>query len=120
MVKKSDVIFVASYAVSFILLGIWLLVFALGYVSVVEAFVLWLASIGLVLVLVGLVRTRLYPRGNAAAMGFGALLFTMGLMTYFVMGEELDLAVGIAIAFIVVGALILLIYLSRNKLEIEE
>lgn len=120
MVKKGDLVFVSSYAITFILLGVWLLMYALDYYNLVEAFLLWLASEGIAVALVGLVRTRQAPRGNVAAMGFGMMMFIFGVVAYLIVGQTLTIAAGIALVFIVVGIMLLVLYLTRNKMDIED
>ena len=120
MVKKGDLVLVSAYAITFILLGVWLLMYAMDKVGLVQAFLLWLATEGLSIVCFSLVRTRLAPRGNTTAMGFGGMLFVFGIVAYLILGETLSLVTGIALVFIIAGVALLLLYLSRNKLQIED
>ena len=110
---------VSSYAVTFILLGVWMMAAALDYFSMVEAFVLWLASIGAVMLAIGAAAARSSPGVASLPMGTGAFLVALGLISYFVLGDSLSLMLGLALVIIICSSLVLVIYLMRYSLEKE-
>ncbi|MFH0816218.1 MAG: hypothetical protein V1934_05330 [Methanobacteriota archaeon] len=118
-VRRSDMVVVSSYAVTFILLGVWMMAAALDYFSIVEAFVLWLASVGAVMLAIGAATVRSSPGVATLPMGTGGFLVVMGLVSYFVMGDSLSLMMGLALVIIICSSMILIIYLTRYSLEKE-
>jgi hypothetical protein len=118
-VRRSDVVVVASYAVTFIMLGAWLMASTMGIVTMWEAFVLWMASIGAIITSIGLARARSAPRLAGLQVGVGGSLLVLGMVSYFVLGESLDVLKGFALMLIVCSSLILIIYLTRYRLEKE-
>jgi hypothetical protein len=117
--RRSDVVVVSSYAVTFILLGVWMMAAALGYFSIVAAFVLWLASIGAVMLAVGSMMARSSPGVASLPMGTGGFLIVLGMVSYFVLGDSLSLMLGLALVIILCSSLVLIIYLTRYSLEKE-
>lgn len=110
---------VSSYAVTFILLGVWMMAAALDFFSIVEAFVLWLASIGAIILAVGAMMARSSPGVASLPMGAGGFLIVLGLISYFVLGDSLGLMMGLALVIIICSSLVFIIYLTRYSLEKE-
>lgn len=116
-VNRSDVVVVSSYAVTFMLLGVWMLAAALGMVGIVEAFVLWIASIGAVVVVLGLLRASESPRVALAPVAVGAFLVVLGLLAYFVLGDSLGIVAGFALLLIICSILVIVIYITGYSME---
>jgi hypothetical protein len=110
---------VSSYAVTFMLLGLWMMAAALDYVKVVEAFVLWLASVGALVLALGIAVARHAPSASTLPIGVGGAVTAMGLVSYFVMGDALEIMMGMALVIFVCASLVLIIYLSRYRVEKE-
>ena len=118
--NRSDVVVVSSYAVTFMLLGVWMLAAAFGAVGIVEAFVLWLASIGAVVLFMGLARAGESPRVALAPVAVGAFLVVLGLLAYFVLGDRLGIVAGFALLLIICSGLVIVIYITGYKMQKNE
>jgi hypothetical protein len=101
------------------LLGAWMMAAASGFVGMVEAFVLWLASIGAVVLVLGASRMGASPRTASIPVGLGGFLMILGLVSYFVLGDSMGLVMGFALMLVICAALVLVIYLTRYSLEKE-
>jgi hypothetical protein len=114
--EKSDMMYYTAYILLLILLGVWLLVWAVGIIALDEMFLFWLFSAGLLMIVFGTVRTKEAPRGSTLLIGAGMLLSILMLMFLAIITDLIGGWVGAAIGIILIGIaglIILLLSLRR-------
>ncbi len=113
--EKSDVMFYSAYIILFILLGVWFLFWALDYVGLGEMFLLWLLSAGVLMILLGTVRTREAPSGSTILLGGGMLLSIVMLMFLAIVTDIVGGWIGAAIGMILIGIVVFIILLLNMR-----
>lgn len=111
--EKTDIMFYTSWLVILIMAGIWLLAWALGAMSLGDAFLFWLLSAGILLVIVG------SAGGPMGASTFqiisGLVLSIVVLIVLAVASDILGGFVGAAVGIILIGIVGLLMLLRNIK-----
>ena len=110
---KSDKMFYVAWITLFILLGVWIVIWALDMVDFGEMFLLWLLCAGILLIALGTIRTRQAPKGSNLLIASGMLLSILMLMSLAVMSDLLGGWVGAGIGMILIG-IVGLFVLIRN------
>lgn len=119
--KKADLIFYLAYIVLFILFGIWLLVWAIGLLpGFAEMFLFWLLSTGILLIILGCIKTKRKTRGMNLKVTSGLILSIITLVLLALMYDMLNVWIGVAVAVILIGFVSLGIFLSGVRGTIED
>jgi len=113
--EKSDVMFYSAYIILFILLGVWFLFWALDYVGLGEMFLFWLLSAGVLMILLGTIRTREAPSGSTLLLGSGMLLSIVMLMFLAIATDMIGGWVGAAVGMILIGIVVFIILLLNMR-----
>jgi hypothetical protein len=111
--EKSDLMYYVAWITVFILLGAWVVIWALEIVDLGEMFLMWLLCDGILMIVLGLVRTREAPRGSNVLIASGMLVSILMLMALAVMSNIIGGWVGAGIGMIFIGVVGLII-LFRN------
>jgi hypothetical protein len=107
MADKEDTLFYAGYGFAGIMLGVLGMLVAINFIEAWIAFGLWLLSLSLILIGLGLVRTESAPSGSSALMGVGLFFAVISVV---VLGIILQLfnpafALGLLILLFSIGLL---------------
>lgn len=114
--QKSDMIYYVAWILTFILLGVWILVWAMDYVNFVEMVMVWLLSIGVLMIIFGTMRSEDAPRGSTVLIGAGMLLAIFMIVLLGVMTDLIGGFLGIGFGIILVGiAGLVLLFLSIRQ-----
>jgi len=114
--KRNDIVYYAGWLTLFILFGVWMLVWALDAVRLGEAFLLWLLSGGIILILIG--GSNVSGRGASNfQLGGGMALSAFTLILLGLRGDIIGGAVGTAVGIIILGIIGLVLLLRKIKLE---
>lgn len=111
--EKSDKMFYGAWITLFILLGVWIVIWALDMVDFGEMFLLWLLCAGILMIALGAVKTREAPKGSNLLIASGMLLSIVMLMALAVMSNILGGWIGAGIGMILIG-IVGLFVLFRN------
>ncbi|KYK29599.1 MAG: hypothetical protein AYK23_01675 [Candidatus Proteinoplasmatales archaeon SG8-5] len=111
--EKSDMMYYVAWITVFILLGLWIVIWALEVVNLGEMFLMWLLSDGILMIVLGIIRTREAPRGSNVLLATGMLVSILMLMALAVMSDIVGGWVGAGIGMILIGVVGLII-LFRN------
>lgn len=110
--KRTDIVYYAAYLTLFIMFGVWMLAWALDAVLLGEAFLLWMLSGGLILMVIG--GAGFSGRGASNfQLGGGMALSAFTLILLGLRGDVIGGAVGAALGIIILG-IIGFILLFRN------
>ena len=115
--QKSDLMFYSAYLLLFILLGVWLVIWATEYVDFTEMFLLWATCAGILMILLGTIRTKEAPHGSSLLIGSGMFLTIITLMLLAMLTDVIGgwLGAGIGIILIgITGFIILFMNMSRK------
>ena len=118
--KREDFNYYLAYISMFILLGVWILLGALGIVGFGEAFLLWVLSIAVLMMIFGSFKTKRKPKGESALILGGMVLSIVSLVILALSFETLEIMVAIAISIICIALGGLLFFYSRVKGTIED
>ncbi len=113
--EKSDLMYYTAYILLFILLGVWLLIWAIDMIRLDEMFLLWLLSAGIMMIALGTVKTEEAPGGSTLLIGAGMLLSIFMLMFLAIMSNIIGGWVGAALGIIVIGIAGLVVLLMTIK-----
>jgi hypothetical protein len=69
--EKSDLMYYTAYILLFILLGVWLLIWAIDMIKFNEMFLFWLLSAGIMMIALGTIKTKEAPGGSTLLVGAG-------------------------------------------------
>jgi hypothetical protein len=109
-------IYYVAWILTFILLGVWILVWAMDYVNFVEMVLVWLLSIGVLMIIFGTMRSEDAPRGSTVLIGAGMLLAIFMIVLLGVMTDLIGGFLGIGFGIILVGiAGLVLLFLSIRQ-----
>ncbi|MDD4308277.1 MAG: hypothetical protein PHU53_05660 [Thermoplasmata archaeon] len=114
--RRTDVIYYGGYLALFILFGVWMLVWALNMAGIGQAFLLWLLSAGIILMVVGVINASGPTASNlqlAGGMGLSAFMLIMLALS----GDIIGGAVGASVGIILIGIIGLVLLFRRIKLE---
>lgn len=116
--KSDDTAFYGAYGGVFVILGIWLVLWALGIITVVVASLLWLMTIGIIMIVAAsstLGDKRKAARYPHPGFMFGFILIILSMSILGVVYEIINAlaALGIIIAFCGLGILIYGFLLKR-------
>jgi hypothetical protein len=113
--KRSDITYYVGYLSLFIMLGVWMLLLAMDILSFGEAFLMWLLSAGILLVVIGAVnRSRGASNMQLAA---GLVLAVFVLIMLAVSSDILGGFVGAALGIILIGVIGLALLFRNIRLE---
>ena len=113
--EKSDIGYYVSYIAILIMAGIWLLAWALKTMSLGEAFLFWLLSVGILLVIIGAMGSSDSKRASTFQITTGLVLAIFVLIMLGVTSDILGGFVGAAIGIILIGIVGLLMLLRNMK-----
>ena len=113
--RKRDVVYYVGWFTLLILLGVWMLLWALGSLDMSEAFLLWLMSAGILLVIIGLVSGSRNASNFQLGAGLALTVFTLILLGIF--SKVLGGLVGAAVGIILIGIIGLALLFRNIKLE---
>ena len=113
--EKSDLMYYVAWITVFILLGLWIVIWAVGAVDLGEMVLLWLLCDGILMIVLGMVRTKEAPRGSNVLIASGMLVSILMLMALAVMSEILGGWVGAGIGMILIGVVGLIILFRNMK-----
>ncbi len=114
--KKTEMVYYAGYLTLFILFGVWMLVWALGGARLGQAFLLWLLSAGIMLVIIG--GSNVSGRGASNfQLGSGLVLSAFVLIMLGLSGNIIGGAIGAALGIIIIGIIGLVLLFRKVKLE---
>jgi hypothetical protein len=111
--EKSDLMYYVAWITVFILLGLWIVIWALDAVDLGEMVLLWLLCNGILMIVLGMVRTKEAPRGSNVLIASGMLVSILMLMALAVMSNVIGGWVGAGVGMILIG-IVGLIILFRN------
>ena len=113
--ERSDMMYYGAYITLFILLGIWIVIWALDMVTFGEMFLLWLLCAGVLMIALGTIRTREAPRGSNVLLAAGMLLTIVMLMSLAIMSDIIGGWIGAGIGIILIGIVGLFILFRNMK-----
>jgi hypothetical protein len=114
--EKSDIIYYVAWILTFILLGVWVLVWAMDYVSFLEMVMVWLLSVSILLIIFGTMRSEDAPRGSTVLIGAGLLLAIFMIVLLGVTTDLIGGLMGMGFGIILVGiAGLVLLFLSIRQ-----
>jgi len=102
--KKNDFVYYAGWLTMLILMGVWMLAWAVGAVQFGEAFLLWLLSGGILLIIIGTISGSW--SASSFQLGAGMVLSVFMLMMLAVSSDILGGLVGAAVGIILIGMLL--------------
>jgi len=108
--KKADIVYYVGYLTLFIMLGVWMLVWAMDALRFRDAFLMWMLSAGILLIIIAAISAR---GSSNVQLGAGLLLSAFTLVMLGVMSDAMGGLVGAAVGIILIG-IIGLILLFRN------
>ena len=108
MTDNDDYIFYGAYGGVFISLGLWVFIMALGFITSVDAALLWILTIGIIAMLVANIPKKVgrrTPQKNVFGLGFGFILIIIALTMLAVVNDILntEAAIGLIILFVGIG-----------------
>ncbi len=118
--KKEDLMFYLAYIMLFILLGVWMLIWALTDLCIGCAFVFWLLCAGVIMMVMGTIKTKRKPHGESTLIIGGMLLSIISLVILAFIFDIISVWVTVAIAIILIGIGGLAYFMSRVKGTIED
>ncbi|MBA3045607.1 MAG: hypothetical protein KKH41_04725 [Candidatus Thermoplasmatota archaeon] len=113
--KRRDLVYYVGWFTLLILLGVWMLLWALGTLKFGEAILLWLLSASMLLVVIGGISGR-RPASNVQ-LGAGLVLCVFVLIMLGIVSDVLGGFVGAAVGIILIGIIGLLLLFRNIKLE---
>ena len=111
--EKSDIGYYVGWIVVLIMAGVWLLAWAMDAMSFGEAFLFWLLSTGLLLVIMGAISSSDSRRASTFQITSGLVLSIFVLIMLSITGDMIGGFVGAAIGIILIG-IVGLVMLLRN------
>ena len=111
--EKSDIGYYIGWILILIMAGIWLLVWAMDAMSFGEAFLFWLLSTGVLLVMIGAIGSSDSRRASTFQITSGLVLSIFVLIMLAITSDILGGFVGAAIGIILIG-IVGLVMLLRN------
>ena len=115
---RSDLMYYLAYIFLFILLGVWLLLWTLGAIGGFgEMLLIWLLSIGILMLAFGSVRTRESPQGSTMLIAAGMLLSIFMLIMLAVVSDIIGGWVGASVGIILFGMVGLILLFRGLRLE---
>ncbi|MFO7618272.1 MAG: hypothetical protein R6W91_01215 [Thermoplasmata archaeon] len=113
--RKNDIMYYVGWFTLLILLGVWMLVWALGAARMGEAFLLWLMSAGILLIIISFVSG---PRGiSSFLLGAGLALTVFTLILLGIASNILGGLVGTAVGIILIGIIGLALLFRNIRVE---
>ena len=114
--QKSDMMYYVAWILTFILLGVWILVWAMDYVGFLEMVMVWLLSVGILMIIFGTLRSEDAPRGSTVLIGAGMLLAIFMIVLLGIMTDLIGGFLGIGFGIILVGITgLVLLFLSIRQ-----
>ena len=118
--KKEDLMYYLAYFMLFILIGIWMMLWAVGLIEFIEAILLWLISMGLLMIVFGTVKTKRKPRGEGTLLMGGMIVSIISLILLALVTDAVDVWIAVALAVILISIGGLGLFMSRIKGIIED
>jgi len=113
--KKNDFVYYAGWLTMLILMGVWMLLWAMGTVHFGEAVLLWLLSGGILLIIIGSISGSW--SSSSFQLGAGMVLSVFMLMMLAISSNIIGGIVGAALGIILIGIIGLVLLLRNIKLE---
>ena len=114
--KKTDIVYYVGYLTLFIMFGVWMLVWALDALNFRDAFLFWMLSAGMMLVIIGAIGAS-NRVGSNFQLGAGLMLSAFTLIILGVTSKAMVSLVGAALAIILIGIIGLILLLKNIKME---
>jgi hypothetical protein len=114
--KKTDIVYYVGYLTLFILFGVWMLVWAMDALIFRDAFLLWMLSAGILLIIIGASGTSTRG-GSNVQLGAGLLLSAFTLILLGIMSDVMGGRIGAAVGIIVIGIIGLILLFRNIKME---
>ncbi len=119
--KKENLMFYLAYIMLFILAGVWLLLWALGVLAgIIDVIMIEILSAGIIMLIVGNVRTRRKPRGDSTLVLGGLFTTIIMLIVLALAHDAFGVWIAVGVAVIAVGIAGLAYFLIRIKGSIED
>ncbi len=113
--RKKDIVYYVGWLTLLILLGVWMLIWALGALRLGEAFLLWLMSAGIMLVIIGVLSGAKRVSNIQIGSGLALMVFTMILLG--IASDVLGGLVGASVGIILIGIIGLALLFRNIKVE---
>ena len=114
--KRNDVVYYVGYLIVFIMLGIWMLIWALDAILFREALLLWFLSAGILLMIIGGGNLS-GRRASNVQLGAGLLITAFILIMLAMTSNLIGGFVGASIGIILIGIIGLILLFRNIKLE---
>lgn len=114
--EKSDIGYYVGWILMLIMAGVWLLAWAMDAMSLGEAFLFWLLSAGILLVIIGAIGSSDSRRASTFQITAGLILSVVIFIMLGITSDILGGIVGVAIGIILIGIVGLLMLLRNIKL----
>lgn len=115
MAAKEDMLFYAGYGFVFIMLGLMILLFSIGFLDGWTAFGVWLLSMSLVLIGLGSVRTGAAPQGSGMLVGTGLFFTIISIVILGIILEFLNPLTAFAVLILLLGLGILTLGVRKTR-----
>ncbi len=113
--RRREVVYYVGWFALLILLGVWMLLWALGTLRMGEAFLFWLMSAGMLLVAISFLSGA--GRASSFQLGAGLVLTVFTLIMVGISSDILGGLVGAAVGIILIGAIGLALLFRNIKVE---
>ena len=114
--KRNDIVYYAGYLILFIMLGVWMLAWAMGSIGLGEAFMLWLLSGGVLLIAIGGSNISGMAASNFQ-LATGLVLAVFILIMLGVTSDIIGGLVGAALGIILIGIIGLMLLFRGIRME---
>ncbi len=118
MSNNDDRIFYGAYGGVFISLGIWVVLWALEIITGMTAALLWILTIGIIIMITSNISPVKKPKGKADSrfgLLFGFILIILSISSLAAVNEFIDSIVAIGLIIILIGLGILIFGISSKK-----
>jgi hypothetical protein len=115
MQEKEDTLFYAGYGLVIIMLGMMAFLYSINFIDAWTAFGFWLLSTSLILVGLGMIRTKSAPHGSRALIGSGLLFTVISIAILGIILEILSPVTAFALLILIAGLGILAMALGGSR-----
>jgi hypothetical protein len=113
--KKTDMAYYAGYLTLFIMFGVWMLVWAVGAMKFGQAFLMWMLTGGIILVIIG--GSGVSRGASNFQLGGGMALSAFTLIMLGLTGNIIGGAVGAALGIIIIGLIGFILLFRKIRAE---
>lgn len=101
--EKSDVLYYAGWGLSIAAGGVFAVIWSLNLLNFIGAFMFWLLAVGIILLGLGLVKTREAPKDSGMLIGSGVLLVIVSASLCSVVLGIIPFSTAVAVIIIFAG-----------------